>query len=87
MKFSSPPASQLCLGASKRAIYGLLKKEELPARKIGKEWRFARKNLLAYVGQATTAPSENSDEMVKAVQKDPAKLRDMLNKGQARVRT
>ena len=75
------------LGVSKTAIYGLLKKGELPARKIGKEWRFTRKNLLAYVGQATTAPSDNPDEMAKAVIKDRTKLPGMLNKGQARIRT
>jgi excisionase family DNA binding protein len=57
------------LGVSKTAIYGLLKKGELPARKIGKEWRFTRKNLLAYVGQATTTPMEDPDELVKAVKK------------------
>jgi excisionase family DNA binding protein len=75
------------LGVSKTAIYGLLKKGELPGRKIGKEWRFTRKNLLAYVGQATPAPNGNPDDLAKAAQNDPAKLRDMLNKGQARVRS
>ena len=74
------------LGVSKTAIYGLLKKGELPARKIGKEWRFTRKNLLAYVGQTTTMLPNNPDDLVKAAEKDPAKLRDMLNNGQARVR-
>jgi excisionase family DNA binding protein len=70
------------LGVSKTAIYGLLKKGELPARKIGKEWRFTRKNLLAYVGSVTTAPSDNVDEMFKAAQ-DRAKLSEMLKQGKA----
>jgi hypothetical protein len=42
---------------------------------------------LAYVGQATLAPNGNPDDLAKAAQNDPAKLRDMLNKGQARVRS
>jgi excisionase family DNA binding protein len=75
------------LGVSKTAIYGLLKKGELPARKIGKEWRFTRKNLLAYVGETTTAPTENPDALVRAIENDPAKVVDMINKGHARVRT
>ena len=74
------------LGVSKTAVYGLLKKGELPGRKIGKEWRFTRKNLLAYVGDVETAPSPDPDALAKAAQSDPAVLRELMNTGRARVR-
>jgi excisionase family DNA binding protein len=69
------------LGVSKTAIYGLLKKGELPARKIGKEWRFTRKNLLAYVGQVTTAPRDDPDELVRVLEKDRTKFTDLYKQG------
>jgi excisionase family DNA binding protein len=37
------------LKVSRRQVYELLKREELPARRVGKRWRFSKAALSAYV--------------------------------------
>lgn len=78
------------LGISEKTLIKLLREEHLPARKIGREWRFSKQALtewlakgdsLAYVSQ-TAVYSFSKDlrgpfqEMLNAIGKDLASLHD-----------
>ncbi len=43
------------LGVSTKTIYKLARTGEIPAMRIGREWRFARKNLIEWVTNASKA--------------------------------
>ena len=43
------------LGVSTKTIYTLARKGEIPAMRIGREWRFARKNLIEWVTNSSQA--------------------------------
>lgn len=56
------------LGVSKRTIYKLVSDGELPAKKVGKEWRFSKKKLVEWVTQGE--PQGNTDS-AEALLKNP----------------
>ena len=43
------------LGVSTRTIYKLARQGAIPAMRIGREWRFARKNLIDWVTNSSQA--------------------------------
>jgi excisionase family DNA binding protein len=43
------------LGVSTRIVYALARKGNIPAMRIGREWRFALKNLREWVANASKA--------------------------------
>jgi len=43
------------LGVSTRTIYTLARKGEIPATRVGRAWRFARQNLIAWVANGSQA--------------------------------
>ena len=43
------------LGVSSRTVYNLARKGEIPAMRIGREWRFALKNLREWVANGSQA--------------------------------
>ena len=43
------------LGVSTRTIYNLARKGEIPAMRVGREWRFARKNIIEWVANGSQA--------------------------------
>jgi excisionase family DNA binding protein len=43
------------LGVSTTTIYNLARKGEIPATRVGREWRFARQNLIAWVANGSEA--------------------------------
>lgn len=43
------------LGVSSRTIYKLARAGEIPAMRGGREWRFARKNLIEWVANGSKA--------------------------------
>ena len=43
------------LGVSSRTIYDLARKGKIPAMRVGREWRFARKNLREWVANSSQA--------------------------------
>jgi PTS system nitrogen regulatory IIA component len=43
------------LGVSTKTVYNLARKGEIPAMRIGREWRFALKNLREWVANASKA--------------------------------
>ncbi len=52
------------LGVSTRTIYNLARKGEIPAMKVGREWRFARRNIVDWVANGTEA-----DQLATALRK------------------
>ena len=47
------------LGVSTRTIYSLARKGELPAMRVGREWRFSLRNLREWVANASQAMLRN----------------------------
>jgi excisionase family DNA binding protein len=45
----------ILLGVSTTTIYNLARKGEIPATRVGREWRFARANLIAWVANGSAA--------------------------------
>ncbi|MGE3537320.1 MAG: helix-turn-helix domain-containing protein [Candidatus Tectimicrobiota bacterium] len=45
----------LILGVSSTTIYTLARKGEIPATRVGREWRFARSNLIQWVVNGSQA--------------------------------
>jgi len=43
------------LGVSTKTIYTLARKGEIPATRVGREWRFARKSLIDWVATGSEA--------------------------------
>jgi excisionase family DNA binding protein len=43
------------LGVSTRTIYNLARKGDIPAMRVGREWRFARRNLVEWVANGSQA--------------------------------
>ena len=43
------------LGVSTRIVYALARKGDIPAMRIGREWRFALKNLREWVANGSRA--------------------------------
>jgi excisionase family DNA binding protein len=43
------------LGVSTRTIYALARKGEIPAMRVGREWRFTRRNLIEWVANGSQA--------------------------------
>ena len=43
------------LGVSTRTVYNLARKGEISAMRVGREWRFARQNLIAWVTNGSQA--------------------------------
>jgi len=47
------------LGVSSKTVYNLARQGKIPATRVGREWRFTRKNIIEWVGKS----SEN-DQLV-----------------------
>ena len=47
------PRAASLLGLSEAAVYYLARKGEIPARKVGREWRFARTNVVNWIARDT----------------------------------
>lgn len=45
----------LILGVSSTTIYNLARKGEIPATRVGREWRFSRSNLVQWVVNGSQA--------------------------------
>jgi excisionase family DNA binding protein len=43
------------LGVSSRTVYNLARQGKIPAMRVGREWRFARKNLREWVANSSQA--------------------------------
>lgn len=53
------------LGVSKSTIYKMVTAGDLPGVKVGKEWRFARRNLISWVAQSPTNEVDDLASLLK----------------------
>jgi len=53
------------LGVSTKTLQKILREEELPARKIGREWRFSRSALLAWLAQGNSRQYSAAEQVVR----------------------
>ncbi len=70
------------LGVGPRVVYSLLKKGRLPGLKVGRTWRLHRSTLLKWLSEASEAEANKR----RVESGDSNALKDMLNKGKARVK-
>lgn len=50
------------LGVSEKTLIKLLREEHIPARKIGREWRFSRKALLQWIAEGDSIDYINQND-------------------------
>ena len=74
------------LGVSERTMLRLLRDERVPARKIGREWRFSRAALLEWLGQGDSYHYLNgAAEQYRVSEDKKAATRELLMKINAEV--
>jgi excisionase family DNA binding protein len=61
------------LGVSIKTFNKVLHSQDLPARKIGREWKFSRRALIDWVGSGAAATSTTKRTRPRATPKSPAK--------------
>lgn len=52
-------------GVSERTMIKLLREERIPARKIGREWRFSKAALLSWLGEGDSVNYLNQTELYR----------------------
>lgn len=65
------------LGVSERTLIKLLKEEHIPARKIGREWRFSKRALIDWVASGDCSRYSNQDD-IYAVYEDSEGTHEIL---------
>ena len=74
------------LGVSERTMLRLLREERVPARKIGREWRFSRAALLEWLGRGDSFNYLNgAAEQYRVSEDKKAPTRELLMKINAEV--
>ncbi len=59
----------VCLGVSEKTLIKLLREEHIPARKIGREWRFSKGALIRWLASGDSLSYINQNELYR-VSKD-----------------
>jgi hypothetical protein len=68
------------LGVTEKTLIKLLRVEQVPARKIGREWRFSKAALTAWIAGGNSLDYINSNGYYRASTDDKGKSRDLLDK-------
>lgn len=55
------------LGVGERTLIKLLREEHIPARKIGREWRFSSSALMEWIGSGDSYEYANKEELYEVV--------------------
>lgn len=55
------------LGVGERTLIKLLREEHIPARKIGREWRFSKSALVAWVASGDSYEYANKEEIFETL--------------------
>ena len=75
------------LSVSEKTMIKLLKEENIPARKIGREWRFSRTAIIEWIGNGNSieySTQEDGGEIYE-YEKETSKLLDLLDRVHERV--
>ena len=67
-------------GVSERTMIKLLREERIPARKIGREWRFSKSALLRWLGEGNSVNYLNQAELYRVASDTKAKMSDLFMK-------
>lgn len=65
-------------GVSERTMIKLLREERIPARKIGREWRFSRAALLEWLGRGDSINYLNQAELYRVASDVPDTMPGIL---------
>lgn len=65
-------------GVSERTMIKLLREERIPARKIGREWRFYKAALLDWLGNGNSIDYLNQTEQYRVANDTKADISDIL---------
>lgn len=65
-------------GVSERTMIKLLREEHIPARKIGREWRFSKSALLQWLGEGDSVNYLNQTELCRVASDTKAETSDLL---------
>ena len=65
-------------GVSERTMIKLLREERIPARKIGREWRFSKSALLKWLGEGDSVNYLNQTELFRVAEDTKDKTSDLL---------
>ena len=66
-------------GVSERTMIKLLREECIPARKIGREWRFSKSALLRWLGEGDSINYLNQTELYRVANDINAQTPDLIN--------
>ena len=66
-------------GVSERTMIKLLREERIPARKIGREWRFSKSALLKWLGEGDSVNYLNQTELYRISEDTLAEMPDLLD--------
>ena len=67
-------------GVSERTMIKLLREERIPARKIGREWRFNKSALLHWLGEGDSVNYLNQTELYRVADDRKAETSDLLTR-------
>lgn len=73
------------LNVSEKTMIKLLKEEDIPARKIGREWRFSRHAIIHWIGTGSSIEYNSPEDGIENYEKETSKLLDLLDKVQNKV--
>ena len=65
-------------GVSERTMIKMLREERIPARKIGREWRFSKSALLDWLGEGDSINYINQTEQYRVADDTKGKTPDLL---------
>ena len=65
-------------GVSERTMIKLLREERIPARKIGREWRFSKSALLSWLGEGDSVNYLNQTELYRVFDDTKGEMPDLL---------
>ncbi|MDD3228965.1 MAG: helix-turn-helix domain-containing protein [Oscillospiraceae bacterium] len=68
------------LGVSEKTLIKLLREEHVPARKIGREWRFSRRALLGWLASGDSNDYVNQNDRYMVSEDIPGASSDLLKK-------
>lgn len=66
------------LGVSEKTLIKLLREEHIPARKIGREWRFSKEALIKWIAAGDSTNYINKNEIYQVSEDSDGKARELL---------
>lgn len=75
------------LGVSEKTLIKLLREEHVPARKIGREWRFSKAALIEWLAKGDSAAYINRDELYMVSEDFSGRPAELLSKLRESVKT